>query len=41
MNFQRSVSEDEAYRTAKMRKMCGYFECLDGNGVHRMFNNGF
>ncbi|KAL7075952.1 hypothetical protein ACQ4LE_004208, partial [Meloidogyne hapla] len=39
MNFQRSVSEEEAYRTAKMRKMCGYFECLDGNSVHRMFNN--
>ncbi|CAK5052654.1 unnamed protein product [Meloidogyne enterolobii] len=38
-NYQRAVTEDEAYHTARIRKMCCYFECLDENDVHPVFNN--
>uniref|UniRef100_A0A915MGF1 Uncharacterized protein n=1 Tax=Meloidogyne javanica TaxID=6303 RepID=A0A915MGF1_MELJA len=35
-NSQCAVTEDEAYHTARIRKMRGYFECLDENDVHPM-----
>jgi len=40
-NSQCAVTEDEAYHTARIRKMRGYFECLDENDVHPVFNNSF